>query len=281
MKASTKKNRWKKSSPRQVEQRIARRQKLRFWTQLLLGFAVVSALGLWGSRALWHWALETPFFALSEVAFEGNQRATREELMRLSGLNEGENLLQLDALRVQQAMLTHPWIKSAMVKKHYPRGLQIHLIEYQEIAILALGDLYLMDAEGKPFKRIQANERVDLPLVTGMHKEAFVEHPEQSQTVLRTALAALRAFRAEHQGLEGLSEIRMEGGEAALLLSSGQEVLLGESGFEKKIRKLKRVQEELAQRKLLAQTIRLDNRVRPERVTIQVARALPEKEGAR
>jgi len=279
MKASTKtKNRWKKSSPRQVEQRIARRQKLRFWTQLLLGFSLVSALGFWGGRELWHWALESPFFALGEVVFEGNQRATKEALLRLAGLGGGENLLQLEETRVQQAMLVHPWVKSAQVKKRYPKGLHIHLEEYREVAILALGDLYLVDEGGKPFKRVQPNEQMNLPLITGVDREGFVDNPEQSQLVLKTALAAVRAFRAEAQGL---SEVRMEGQEAVLVLNSGQEVLLGESGFEKKLRKLKRIQEELQQRELLAQVIRLNNRVRPERVTVQVSSVLPEKENTR
>jgi cell division protein FtsQ len=278
MRASTKKNRWKKSSPKQVEQRIARRRKFRFWAKLVLGFALVSALCIWGGSALWHWALETPFFALSEVRFEGNQRATEEELLRLAGLRKGENLLQLEAAQIQQAMLTHPWVKSAKVKKRYPREVEVQLHEYREVAVLALGDLYLLDEGGKPFKRVQPNEQVDLPLITGLDKEGFVDGPEESRLALRTALAALRAFRAE---LSGLSEVRMEGAEAILVLNSGQEVLLGESGFEKKIRTLKRVQEELARRELWAQTIRLNNRARAERVTVQMAGALPEREGAR
>ena len=276
--ASTKKNRWKKSSPKQIEQRIARRQRLRFLTKLLAGFAVLGGLGFWGGKALWHWALQSPFLALDELAFEGNQRASEEELLWLAGLSLGENLLQLDAAKVQQAMLAHPWVKSAAVKKRYPRGLEVHLEEYREAAILALGDLYLLDESGQPFKRMQPNEQIDLPLITGIDKEGFVENPEQSQLVLKTALAALRAFRAE---AEGLSEIRMEGREAVVLLNSGQEVLLGESGFEKKVRKLKRIQEELEQRQLRAQVIRLNNRARPQRVTVQISRALPERERIR
>ena len=198
--------------------------------------------------------------------------------MRLAGLGGGENLLQLEETRVQQAMLVHPWVKSAQVKKRYPKGLHIHLEEYREVAILALGDLYLVDEGGKPFKRVQPNEQMNLPLITGVDREGFVDNPEQSQLVLKTALAAVRAFRAEAQGL---SEVRMEGQEAVLVLNSGQEVLLGESGFEKKLRKLKRIQEELQQRELLAQVIRLNNRVRPERVTVQVSSVLPEKENTR
>jgi len=278
MKASAKKNRWKKSSPKQVEQRIARRRRLWFWAKLCLSFSLLGGLGFWGSQALWHWALESPFFALHEVAFEGKQRATEEELMWLAGLRPGENLLQLDKAKVQQAMLTHPWVKSATVHKRYPKGLEVQLNEYREAAILALGDLYLLDDTGKPFKRMQASEQIDLPLVTGIDREGFVENPGQSQRVLKTALAALRAFRAE---AEGLSEVRMEGQEAVLILNSGQEVLLGESGFEKKVRKLKRVQEELERRQLRAQVIRLNNRARPQRVTVQIARAIPEREGVR
>ena len=276
--ASTKKNRWKKSSPKQIEQRIARRRKLRFWTQLLLAGALVSGLGFWGGTEVWRWALESPFFALSEVAFEGKQRATEEELMWLAGLRTGDNLLQLDKAKIQQAMLTHPWVKSATVQKRYPKELKIHLEEYREAAILALGDLYLLEESGKPFKRMQPGEQLHLPLITGLDKEGFVESPESSQLVLKTALAAVRAFRAE---AEGLSEVRMEGMEAVLVLSTGQEVLLGESGFEKKIHKLKRIQEELERRHLSAHVIRLNNRTRPERVTVHIARAIPEREGTR
>jgi cell division protein FtsQ len=278
MKASKKKNRWKKSSPKQVEQRLARRRRLRFWAQGFLSVALLGALGVWGGKELWHWALKSPFFALSEVAFEGNQRATEEELLGLAGLHKGENLLRLDKAKVQQAMLAHPWVKEAKVQKRHPKKLEIHLREYREVAILALGDLYLLDETGKPFKRMQPGEQIDLPLITGVDREGFVDNSGQNQRVLKTALAALRAFRAE---AEGLSELRMEGQEAVLILNSGQEVLLGESGFEKKARKLKRVREELEKRELRAQVIRLNNRVRPQRVTVQLARAVPEREGTR
>jgi cell division protein FtsQ len=278
MKASTKKNRWKKSSPKEVEQRIAKRRRVRFWARLLLGISLLGALGFWGGKELWHWALESPFFALHEVAFEGNQRATEEELLGLAGLSKGENLLQLDKAKVQQAMLAHPWVKSAKVHKRHPKKLEIHLKEYREVAILALGDLYLLDESGEPFKRMQPGEQIDLPLVTGVDRESFVDDLGQSQRTLKAALAALRAFRAEE---EGLSEVRMEGQEAVLILNSGQEVLLGESGFEKKVRKLKRVQEELERRELRAQVIRFNNRARPQRVTVQLAKAIPEREGTR
>lgn len=246
------------------------------------GFALLSTLGIWGGWKAWHWALESPFFALNEIEIEGNQRATKEELVRLSGLRKGENLLQLDEAKAQQAMLAHPWIKSATLEKRYPKTLKIHLTEYREVAVLALGDLYLLDEGGKPFKRIQPGEQIDLALITGVDREAFLDKPEQSQEVLKTALAALRAYKAEHKGTtEGLWELRMEGREVVLLLGSGQEVLLGEAGFEKKLRRLKRIEEELERRQVVAQVIRLNNRVRPERVTLQMAKAAPEKEGIR
>jgi len=278
MKASAKRNRWKKSSPKQVEQRIARRRRLRLWAKWVVGFSLLGSLAFWGGSQLWHWALESPFFALDDIAFEGNQRATGDELMWLAGLSKGENLLQLEGAKIQQAMLSHPWVKAAVVKKRYPRKLDIYLEEYREAALLALGDLYLLDETGTPFKRVQPNEKADLVLITGLNKESFVDNPKKSQLVLKTALAALRAFKAE---AEGLSEVRMEGQEAVLLLNSGQEVLLGESGFEKKVRKLKRIQEELEKRQLGAHVIRLNNRARPERVTVQIARAIPERESPR
>ncbi|MCL2179390.1 MAG: FtsQ-type POTRA domain-containing protein [Cystobacterineae bacterium] len=281
MRASTKKNRWKKSSPKQIERRLARRQRLRFWAGLLLGAAFLGTLGTWGGWRVWHWALESPFFALNKIEVEGNERVVEEELLRLAGLREGENLFQLDEAKAQQAVLTHPWIKSATLEKRYPKTLRIRLTEYREVAILALGDLYLLDEEGKPFKRIQPSEQINLPLVTGLDKEAFIDKPEQSQGELRTALAALRAYKAENKGVQGLWEIRMEGREAILLMGLGQEVLLGEGGFEKKVRRLKRIQEELERRQIVAQVIRLNNRVRPEKVTIQIAKAAPEKEGTR
>ena len=36
------------------------------------------------------------------------------------------------------------------------------------MALVSLGDLYVVDAEGAPFKRCSREDAVDLPLVTGV-----------------------------------------------------------------------------------------------------------------
>ena len=224
-----------------------------------------------GAKATADWATHSPRFALENVRFVGISRATESELVRMGGLANGQNLWTLDAADVARAMTTHPWVRRVDITRHFPHSVAVRVVEHIPAAMVVLQDLYLLDEQGEPFKRITAADTVDLPLVTGLGRDAYMRDPAKTVEKFRTALGLARAYEASDAAHgEKLSEVRVERDGAVLVTGLGQEVRLGDGATDEKLVRLGRVRGELSRRGLLARTIRLDNRTRPGWVAVEL-----------
>lgn len=245
----------------------------------LLAAALTAGL-IWGGVELRAWALSSPRFQLQEANFTGLTRASSAELVKLSGLAVGQNLFALDVPALEKAMLQHPWVRSVEVTRHFPATVAIEVVEHTPEALVVLGDLYVLDGEGEPFKRVTPGDGLDLPLVTGVERDAYVKEPEAVRERMKSAIEMAHAYRALKPGRhERLSEVRVEGTSLALVTVAGQEVLLGEGNSEAKLARLTRVRRELSARGLAADVIHLENRARPGWVAVKLSSPVSERSG--
>ncbi|RJS27524.1 cell division protein FtsQ [Corallococcus sp. H22C18031201] len=237
-----------------------------------LGLAVATAALIWGSIELRSWALASPRFALESVTITGLQRASRSELLKLSGLTAGQNLWSLEPSALERAMLQHPWVQSVEVTRRFPRAVSVTVSEHAPAALAVLGDLYVLDEAGDPFKRVTPGDGLDLPLVTGVVREDYVADADKVRLRLREALEVARAYTRLLPGrTERLSEVRLGDAGLALVTATGQEVRLGAGDTEVKLERLARVRRELSARGLAAEIIHLDNRARPGWVAVKLS----------
>jgi cell division protein FtsQ len=240
--------------------------------QLLLrgALAVAILLGLaWVASCLDGWAARSPRFALRTVRSHGLKRATEHELMRLASVGPGSNLWSLDTRAVAQAMASHPWVRSVDVTRSLPDTLDLRIEERTAAALASLGELYVVDSEGEPFKRLSAGEPLDLPLLSGISRESAVRDAAGTAARFREALAVVEAYERIAR-VPPLSEIHLQDAGFQLITSDGIRVVVGRAGIDEQLRRLGRVREELHQRGLLAAAIHLENRVRPGWVAVQV-----------
>lgn len=245
----------------------------------LLAAALTAGL-IWGGVELRAWALSSPRFQLQEANFTGLTRASRAELVKLSGLAVGQNLFALDVPALEKAMLQHPWVRSVEVTRHFPATVSVEVVEHTPEALVVLGDLYVLDGEGEPFKRVTPGDGLDLPLVTGVERDAYVKEPEAVRERMKSAIAVAHAYGALKPGRhERLSEVRVDGTSLALVTVAGQEVLLGEGNTEAKLARLTRLRRELSARGLAADVIHLENRARPGWVAVKLSSPVSERNG--
>jgi cell division protein FtsQ len=245
----------------------------------LLTAALTAGL-IWGGVALRAWALASPRFELQEVSFTGLTRASRPELVKLSGLAPGQNLFTLDVAVLEKAMLQHPWVLSVEVTRHFPSSVSVQVVEHTPQALVVLGDLYVLDAEGEPFKRVTPGDGLDLPLVTGVERDEYVKDPDAVREQLKAALEVERSYAALKPGRhERLSEVRVDGLSLSLVTVDGQQVRLGEGNTEAKLSRLTRVRRELSAKGLAADVIHLDNRARPGWVAVKLSSSVSERNG--
>jgi cell division protein FtsQ len=235
---------------------------------LALGFVLVA----FGGNEGWKWAHTAKQFALSDVKVIGQSESTDVELVRLGGILLGQNLVAMDTRAMEKSIATHPWVKSVSVTRRFPSHLTIQVVEHRAIATLTLGELYLVNEEAEPFKRIKPGDAVDLPLVTGLDRDALTERKEEALTSLRQALTLIEAYAAE-PGVESqpLSEVNLHPEGITAVTATGQEIEFGEGDVLPKLGRLARVRKELHARSMVAEVIRLDNRTRPSWVAVQLA----------
>ena len=262
------------------ELKASARRLGRLALRLVVGLAVLGGLGAGGfyGRA---WAMNSPVFAAKQISFAGLSRSSSAELLRLSGLSTGQNLFGLDVPALERSMSAHPWVKSVELTRHLPAAVSVKVVEHEPAAITSLGDLYLLDEAGEPFKRVQAEDGVDLPLVTGVEREEYVAHPNEVAARFGRALGLVRAYGAMGSGqATRLSEVRLEPGRVTLVTGQGQEVLLPEDAGDSQLSRLARVRAELDRRGWVAEVIHLDNRARPAWVSVRVSAPRSERTGA-
>ncbi|MCP3162596.1 cell division protein FtsQ/DivIB [Myxococcus qinghaiensis] len=247
----------------------------------VVALTLVTGLLVWGGVELRRWALVSPRFELAAVSFSGLQRASRVELLRLAALTKGQNLWTLEVGALERAMLQHPWVKKVEVTRRFPNRVSVEVSEHVPEALAVMGELYVLDEEGEPFKRVTPGDGLDLPLVTGVDREGYVTDPAVARQRFQAALEVARAYAKESPGKpERLSEVRMDGRDVTLVAASGQEVRLGEGNSEVKLQRLGRVRRELGARGLAAEIIHLDNRARPGWVAVKLSSPVSERNGS-
>lgn len=234
--------------------------------------ALSAALSLAAWQA-WRWATASPAFTVREIRFTGLVHATEGELLRRSGLSLGDNLFRADLPRAARALEAHPWVAGARIERRLPGALVVEVHEHRPAALVQLGSLYVLDDEGKLFKRAAPEDGLDLPILTGLSREAWQARRPELQLRLLAALHLFDTWRSAGFPVSALSEVRLDDDGAFTLfahdgtgasIDNVQEIRLGADSISLKLRRLAQVRAALARRGERASRIDLDNPARPD-----------------
>ncbi len=258
-----------------------RRRKLARTIALALpSLLAVAALGA-GLLAAWRFGVEGDLLRVREIRFEGLSRATAEELLELSPVRRGDHLLLLDTGAMEAALLRHPWIAAAEVRRTLPPALEVRVVERRAAALVDLGGLYLVDEHGEVFKRAAPGDGLDLPVVTGVSREDWVERRAEIEPRLQGALALNGRWAA--RGLErraALSEIHLDADFGTTLWTAdGVEIRLGQGELEEQLGRLERTLAALDADGARPEVLHLDNRRHPDWVAVRLAGRRGDVEG--
>jgi cell division protein FtsQ len=235
--------------------------------------AVVLLLGGLGWLG-WTRAVQGDLLRIGEVRFQGISRATAQELLELSPVQPGDHLLVADPALVEVALRRHPWVASVEVRRTLPPALEVKVTERRAAALVDLGGLYLVDSEGEVFKRALPGDGLDLPVITGIGRDDWVERRGEVEPLLTAALTLLD--RWAERGLDRrapVSEIHIsaEYGTTLWAGADGLEVRLGHGALPEKLERLERVLAAVAAEGRRAEVLHLENRRRPDWVAVRFA----------
>ena len=174
------------------------------------------------------------YFQLNNIVVAGVSDDFREELIKISGIKEKENLLSIESSTIRKNIERHPWIKSVYLKKEFPHTLYIKAENEEAVAIVILETMSFMDKEGIIFKDVESDDCIDFPVVTGLS-----QGDAKNGAKLKRVASLLNAIHlcAFPLLIKNLSEIHVEEDGAFIVYFKKLpfKVLFGRDDFERKI----------------------------------------------
>jgi cell division protein FtsQ len=237
------------------------------------GIALVAGASVGVAWTARHHVMTSPRFAIAEVDVVGNRRRAADAIVGESGLSLGTNVFAADLDAARAKLLADPWIAELSLVRRLPGTIVVRVTEREPAALVALGDTFLATASGEPFKRLEASDPVDLPLVTGLLPESIADDREGCLRTIRRAIDLAAEYqRGSLSKRAPLEEVHVEpDGAFTLVVSHGaMKLVLGGPPFRRKLDQATRVVTELDRRGAKADAIMLDNDARPERVVVRM-----------
>jgi cell division protein FtsQ len=266
----------REARPSGVE-RMERRAK---WKRAAIVLAVLALVG-GGGFGGWRFATRSHHFAVRSLRFvtpAGKpQHASEAALTARAGLAVGSNLFALDLAELSRELAQEPWVQSARARRELPSTIAVDIVEREAACVVALGALYLADASGAVFKRAAPEEAAGLVVVTGIAREEYLADGDKTRARIRDALAVLAAWNARAALRPPIGELHLDRAVGVTAYTrSGVGVRLGRpqdnngDALADRLQRFDAVWSALASTGERPRVIYLDNRARPDRVTVKL-----------
>jgi cell division protein FtsQ len=239
---------------------------------LTIGVGALLGAAVWSGR--WY-VTHARHFQVRHVRATPLVHVSAESLIARAAVPSGLNLFAVDRDEVARNVSQEPWIARVKVRLELPSTIVIDAVEREAACGVALGALYLADSTGLVFKRATPDEAAVLPVVTGVARDAYVADPEHARADVRSALAAIAAWntRSERGRLGEVHIDRIAG--LTLYSDKGVGVRVGavDASLPARLSRLDAVLADLERAGERPRLVYVDNKARPDRVTVKLASA--------
>lgn len=247
-------------------------QGLRAVLPWLLGVALLAGAGV-GGYVGWQKAVASPRLRLRAFDVRGTKRTNSTEVVAYTGAKIGQPILTLDLDAMALSLRRHPWIRSATVRRRLPDRLIIEVVEHAPTMFVSLGELYVADEDGQPFKTFAATDKLVLPVITGMDRDDAAHRMAQVVERIRAAIGLAEAVDSHRDILGELEELHWDvdlGWSVVLTRPAALRIHLGQTPVERLPRAVQALQM-VEERHQLAEVIWADGQKNPDRVQVQLA----------
>ena len=257
-----------KRIPSTRKNRVKRRSKV-IPGEIFRILAIVSIAGLLGFSMVYAYnsAMCADYFQLENTIVRGCNKVSKERVIELTGISPSMNILTANSGKMEQDIETDPWIKNASVGREFPDRLVIEIVERDVFALLKKDkNLYAVDRSGEVFKKVEAGDRTNVPVLTGFYRNGIVR-----KALLKKTFEFLD-YLSERDNFPrawNISEIYVDGLYEFSVVTDNRLFLdLGFGDYEKKLKRLERVMIDLARRNPDGASLSIDL-VDCSRITVQ------------
>jgi cell division protein FtsQ len=209
----------------------SRKLKFGFLGLLILAVGLVISANLWKSN-----------LKVKRVTIEGNRIVETAELMQLVKIPKNAQLQDIDLMAVRHNVLSHHFIKDAVVERDLPATLKITVKERVPLAIINSSQILYIDEDGVILPHSISMQLFDLPVLTGMPDGITLKPGTKIDSPdIEEALQILASSKLVSNDLYHLiSEVRLRNGGDIVLYSTewGVPIIFGHGEIASKLVRL-------------------------------------------
>lgn len=154
------------------------------------------------------------YFKVTDISISGESVLTKREVRAITGIIAHQtSLLGLQIVEMEKKLLSHSWISSAKVRRNWPSGIEIDIVEYRPLALLHIEtakgtELQYIDKNGCSFLSLIPGGKIDYPIVTGLSE---LDDKAMKSTALKEVLIFLNKAKRNdpHLPVQSLSEVHV------------------------------------------------------------------------
>lgn len=254
--------------------RLRRRAKSTI-KEVLAASLALSGIGITAALLIisYLYLISHPYFAIREITVRGCKELTEKEILSLAAVKTSQNIFTISLGDVQKKVMVNPWIKDAYVGRELPNRLIIDLRERTAVSLVKKDNsFYLMDINGITFKKLEMNDEMDLPILTG-----YQGTDKDAQILMGRTLDLLRylSTATDFPNIKNVSEINGNGRSGlSVFTNTGLCLHLGFDNYENKFRRLPPVMVDLERRYQKTEHLYIDLSD-PVKITVQRRDILP------
>lgn len=111
--------------------------------------------------------IHSAFFNIDQIYVTGLKTVTANEVTALAGIKTGTNIFKINPDVCSRSVKVHPMIKDVTVLRHYPRKIQINVVERKMWAVIPNSDGYIcIDDQGVCLDRVRDIDITKYPVIT-------------------------------------------------------------------------------------------------------------------
>jgi hypothetical protein len=172
--------------------------------KLVVILAVLATCGF-GSFAVGRHLLYDPKYAVNEITVRGNETLSKEEIIGLSGLRQGENIFRARIYRCRDRLAKLPLIEWVAVSRAMPDTIVVRLVERHPRARLDGRKKLLADYSGVVLPASCCRDPGALPRIVGVETAHLSVGDRCSQPTLIRAMRVLKLCQSSP--LSGMVEV--------------------------------------------------------------------------
>lgn len=168
----------------------------------------------------------SPIFVLKTINIQGNRFVQNEEIIRIAGVRQGENLFQLKTDEIKKNLTKDLRIDQAVVQRSFPSQLDINIVERVPLALVKCDYGYLeAGRDGIVLDAHRTLRDMPVPIISGVAaQDLFVGDVIEDENINRVLLFL---SELDEDTIKALSEINISNPEDVMVYAGSVQIRLG------------------------------------------------------